>query len=243
MKKILFILFFIFSFPSFALDIPSEPQGYINDYAGLVDPQVEQSLERELYKFEQSDSTQIVVATFDSLEGGSLEDFSIRLADQWKIGQKGNDNGVILLIFKNDRKLRIEVGYGLEHKLTDALSSQIISGDIVPYFRKGQFEKGIVAGVRAIEQVVRGEYTAKAKKSKKKDLSLLQALFFLLIFFIIPWFFRGARYSKRGRSSGFLAGAILGSALGGRSGGSSGGFGGFSGGGGGFGGGGASGSW
>jgi hypothetical protein len=108
-----------------ALDVPPL-KGRVNDYAGMISPGVRAQLEMELKDFEQSDSTQIVILTIESLEGESLEEFSIKVAETWKIGQKGKDNGAILLVAKKDRKTRIEVGRGLEGKLTDLTAGRIV---------------------------------------------------------------------------------------------------------------------
>ena len=118
-------------------------------------------LEEDLHHFAQETTNQVVIATFPSLEEESLEDFSIRLAEAWKVGQKGKDNGVILLIFKNDRKVRIEVGYGLEGVLPDATCKLIIENEIAPRFRQGNFEEGIEAAARAIMAVTKGEYSSR----------------------------------------------------------------------------------
>ena len=101
-----------------------------------------------------------MVAIFDSLEGGSLEDFSIHLAEKWKVGQKDKSNGVILLIFKSDRKVRIEVGYGLEGALPDVIANQIIQNEIVPNFRAGNYDAGVERAVASILQATKGEYKA-----------------------------------------------------------------------------------
>ena len=121
--------------------IPEKPDGYVTDRAGLLSQSVRANIEAVLQNFEAQTSNQVVVATFPSMEDGSLEDISVRLAQQWKIGQKARNNGVLFLIFKNDRAMRIEVGYGLEGVLTDALSAQIIRNEVTPYFRAGEFEK------------------------------------------------------------------------------------------------------
>src|SRR5262245_22150492 len=105
------------------LRVPPPPERRINDYAGALTPAERDALEQKLAQRERTSSNQVVVAVFRSLEGESLEDFSIRLAQAWRIGQKGLDNGVIFLIFVGDRKMRIEVGYGLEPTLTDAIAS------------------------------------------------------------------------------------------------------------------------
>jgi uncharacterized protein len=221
-----------------ALQVPPRADGYVTDRAGLLSPAARENLETVLRAFEEKTSNQVVVATFPSLEGDSLEDFSMRLAEAWKAGQKRKDNGVIFLVFKNDRKMRIEVGYGLEGVLTDALSGQIISQVAAPYFRKGDYSGGILAGTGAIMKATQGEF-----KGLPQEESSNVALKWLFIFGVFALFHFMARASsrltgkRRGGYSGFLP---IGGGFGG---GGGGGFGGFSGGGGGFGGGGASGGW
>lgn len=152
----------LFVTPLCALEVP-DLKGRVNDYAGILSDMAESKLETALAELEQTDSTQIVVLTIPSLEGDSLEDFSIRVAEAWKIGQKNNDNGAILIVSKQDRKIRIEVGYGLEGKLTDLMSGRIIRNVIVPYFKTGDFDAGIVQGVTAMIGTVKGLYTAESK--------------------------------------------------------------------------------
>ena len=132
---------------AWALSVPEKPEGRIHDRAGLLSRSARQALESRLALFEQQTSNQVVVAIFPSLEGGSIEDFSIRLAEKWKFGTAKNDNGVILLIFPDDRAVRIEVGYGLEGVLTDAVCAQIIRERITPAFRKGDFDTGVASGI------------------------------------------------------------------------------------------------
>jgi len=135
-------------------------KGRVNDYAGILSPGAEKRLETLLSDLEKTDATQIVVLTLPSLGGETIEEYGIRVADTWKIGQKGLDNGAILIISKNDRKLRIEVGYGLEGRLTDLMAGRIIGNIIVPRFKAGNFDQGITEGVQAMIQVVRGEFKA-----------------------------------------------------------------------------------
>jgi len=146
-----------------ALDVPKRPEGYVTDKAGLLSPQTKMQLEGVLRQYEQKTSNQIVIVTFPSLEEESLEDFSVRLAEAWKVGQKGRDNGVIFLIFKEDRKMRIEVGYGLEGVLPDALAGQIIQQRVAPLFRQGEYEKGILSGIGAILQATEGEFKSMSR--------------------------------------------------------------------------------
>jgi uncharacterized protein len=232
-----------------ALKIPPPPDHRINDYEGILTPAERDRLEQKLIQRERGASNQVVVAIFRSLEGESLEDFSIRLAQAWRIGQKGLDNGIIFLVFVNDRKMRIEVGYGLEANLTDAISSSILRDVVAPRFREGRIADGIGAGLDAIDQAIAGTYRQPVRSTRARPtidpftLGLLVLVFGGLGMAIIPplLFYRGSRrHGWTGGGSGW-GGPFVGG--GGWSGGGGSGGGGFSGGGGGFGGGGASGSW
>lgn len=165
-----FFLCCLFISSASALDVPAY-RGYVNDYANMISPQMESKLERALQSFDLSDSTQIAILTLDSLEGDSLEDFSIRTVDKWKIGQKGKDNGVLLLVFKKDRKIRIEVGRGLEGVLTDLLAGRIIDGVISPEFKARRFDEGFANGIVAIVDATRGEFkgTGRLRRSRSRD--------------------------------------------------------------------------
>jgi uncharacterized protein len=143
--------------PAMALDVPALT-GRVNDNARMLSPATVNQLEAVLADLETSDGTQIVVATIASLEGEDLESFSIRLAEAWGIGEKGRDNGAILLIVQRERKIRIEVGYGLEGRLTDLISGQIIRNIITPQFKMGRFDQGVINGAGAMIATVRGEY-------------------------------------------------------------------------------------
>jgi uncharacterized protein len=164
----------------------------------------------------------------------------VRVAQSWGIGQKGKDNGALLLVAKAERAVRIEVGYGLEDRLTDLLAGRIVDQEIVPRFKAGDFDGGVKAGVKAMAEAVRGAYKGDAAPQRKKQRFPYEALLWLL--FLGPGVLRMFAGGRRGHSrSGFYAGG--GGFGGGGGGGSFGGGGGFSGGGGGFGGGGASGNW
>ena len=138
------------------LDVPPL-RGRVNDLAAMLSADEAERLEERLRTFEEQTSHQIVVLTLPSLHGDALEDFSFRVVEAWKIGQKGNDNGVLLLIVRDDRKVRLEVGYGLEGILPDASAKQIIQEVIVPRFRQREFGHGIDAGISAVVETVRGE--------------------------------------------------------------------------------------
>jgi len=188
-----FLSFFIFfstlliTFQASALEVP-DLQGRVNDYAGILSPATEAQLESVLKTLETTDSTQIVVLTMESLQGDSLENFSLRVVEKWQIGQKGLDNGVLLLVARDDRKIRIEVGYGLEGKLTDMTAGRIIRNVIAPKFQQGDFNQGIIDAVGAIMATVRGEFKAvaesKASSSKQTDPGgLLTAMIFIFFIF------------------------------------------------------------
>ncbi|MDD2320540.1 MAG: TPM domain-containing protein [Geobacteraceae bacterium] len=170
-----------------ALDVPPL-KAHVNDYAAILSPAAVQKIEAELTAFESSDSTQIAVLTIPSLEGESLEEYSIKVAEAWKIGQQGKDNGAILLISKGDRKVRIEVGRGLEGTLTDLVSGRIIRYQIAPRFKQGDFDGGVAAGVGAIMSVVKGEYISSpqdARQGKKGSPRVMTLLIFLFVACIV----------------------------------------------------------
>lgn len=234
MKRFLFLLLTLclLPFSAFAFDVPPV-QGYVNDFAGLLTPSSRNQIESFLRNFEASDSTQIVVVTVPNLQGEPVEMVALKFAETWKIGQKGKDNGALLLIGKEDRKMRIEVGRGLEGKLTDLLAGRIVDNEISPRFKQGDFEGGIAAGVSAIAQSVRGEYKGTGRTGGRKKNAGAWWLFPLL-FFVLPLLGRMGGSGRSRHSGGYWIG---GGGFGG------GGGGGFSGGGGGFSGGGSSGSW
>lgn len=134
--------------------------GRVNDYAGILSPATRSELEAVLADHEKSTTNQIAVLTIQSLEGSVLEEYSVKVAQTWKLGQKDKNNGALLLVAKDDRKVRIEVGYGLESSLTDAVCSQIIRHEIVPRFKSGDFDGGVKSGITAIVGVLGGTYSA-----------------------------------------------------------------------------------
>lgn len=188
-----------------ALDVPPY-KGYVNDYADMISAQEEMKLERALQSFDLTDSTQVAILTIASLEGDALEDFSIRTVDQWKIGQQGKDNGVLLLVVKNDRKIRIEVGRGLEPVLTDLLSGRIIDGVISPYFKTGRFDQGFEAGVAAIVQATRGEFKTEGRGARARRGDEPPPLLFQFLFFGL---FLVAFLGRIWRPLGVIGGAVL----------------------------------
>ncbi|MEZ4886319.1 MAG: TPM domain-containing protein [Chitinophagales bacterium] len=180
-----------------AKDVPYL-SGRVNDYGNVLSDAVEQQLEQKLKIHEDSTSNQVVVLTIDALEDEFIEGYSEKVATTWKLGTKNNDNGVLLLVSVQDRKLRIEVGYGLEPYLTDAKSSRIIRNVITPYFRKGDYNGGIVEGVNAIIGTIEGTYVNDGETEYADDeipmIARLFALFFL--FFFLRPFIESAVFSE-----------------------------------------------
>jgi uncharacterized protein len=181
----------------------------VTDLAGLLPPEARSRLETELARFEDETSHQIAVLTVPSLEGEPIEDFSIRVVDAWKLGQKGVDNGILVLVSKGDRRARIEVGYGLEGIVPDAVANRIVEDVMIPRFRSGDYPGGIEAGVDALMQTARGEVVpelqrrAHGRRSGQDPLALLFLAAILGMFAGMP--FRSV--GRRGTPIGALAGA------------------------------------
>jgi uncharacterized protein len=222
--------------------------GRVVDQAELLDTQTEARLTSMLAAHEQATSEQVVVVTLPDLQGRSIEETGLQLGREWGIGQEGEDNGALLIIARDDRQIRIEVGYGLEGRLTDAQSSVIINRIIAPAFQQGDFARGITEGTEAIIQVLGGDplQTAGMRPAmpmhaqEPGGLGILGFFLMLVAIFVIGGG-RGRGRGGRGAGRALLLGALLGGM--GRGGGGGFGGGGFGGGGGGFGGGGASGGW
>ena len=238
MKKL--ILFLLFTITIFAQK-PEIPKltTWATDLTGTLSQEQTASLNLKLKSYSDSTSNQIVFLMIETLDGYPLEDYSYEVAKENQIGTKKNNNGVLFLVVKKDHQLRIEVGYGLEGILPDALSSSIIRNVIKPYFIKDDFYSGVNAGLDAIFGAIAGEYKAENQSAAKKRQFPPVFSIIGIIIFILFNIFRGRRGGRRG---GFTYFGGLGG-FGGGSGGGFGGGGGFSGGGGSFGGGGSSGSW
>lgn len=227
----------------FALDVPPLT-GPVNDYARLFNGSDLRELNNYLYALDQKSDLQIAILTIPSLEDENLEDYSIRVAEQWKIGQKGKDCGVIFVIAAQEHKLRIEVGYGLEGLITDVQSSRIIKSIMIPAFQKGEYGKGTLLGVKNVAGLALQDESLISQEVKNAD-DDDDFLSIPLVIILIAVFLFGARFMPGGFFWPLL---FLSSGRGGRSSGSFGGGSGrggsgFSGGGGRFGGGGSSGSW
>ena len=234
--------------------IPPVPNRHFNDYANVVSSSTAAELDQKLEQFERETSSQIVVVIYPRMQSeSSIEDYTVRVAHSWGVGQKGRDNGAVLFVFIQDRKMYLQVGYGLEGALPDALAKRIIENEIKPHFRKGDFDSGLRAGVTAILQATRGEYKAIARPQSKETPIPLWAIALVIGLLIVVFIARllsylvaGTVFTRGGRTRSYGVEPIFWGGFGG-GGGSGGGFssggGGFSAGGGGFGGGGAGGSW
>jgi uncharacterized protein len=234
--------------------IPPAPAHYVNDYANVL--RSPRQLNDELDQFERSTSNQIVVAIYPTMQSdSSIDDYTLRIANAWKAGGKKYDNGAILFIFIDQRKMFIQVGYGLEANLPDALCKRIIDQAIVPSFKSGNYNAGVVSGVHALmEAALTGNYMGNGSTAHDSLFSNGIPWFWILfIAFLLARFFlfrRATVYGSYGRRGSWYFNPIIftdfgrgswGGGFGG--GGGRGGGGGFSGGGGSFGGGGAGGSW
>lgn len=238
-----------------ALAAPTFPKltGRVVDNANILSPATEASLTAKLEGLETSSGHQLVVVTLPTLQGYEIEDYGYQLGRAWGIGDEKNDDGALLIVAPTERKVRIEVGYGLEGVMTDALSSVIINTAIVPKFKAGDMEGGIVAGTDALvqqlslpdDQARANAVAAAPKASESRGKPSIAFIIFIVVFWIIVASLSGRR--RRGGLGSALPWIILGgmSGGGGRGGGGwgGGGGGGFSGGGGSFGGGGSSGGW
>jgi uncharacterized protein len=230
--------------------IPPKPDRYFNDYAGVISKEAALRFNEELAQFERETSNQVVVAIFPKMQSDSdIADYTQRVAQAWGVGQKERRNGVVLFVFIHDRKMFIQVGYGLEGALPDITAFDITEYKIKPHFRSGDYEGGIAIGIDSILKAIRGEYKGSGKTvaEERRGGGGASSLWFFIVFVIalivISRMLRrlgGWSYSSRRGGPVFLP---MGGGGGGWSSGGGGGFSGFSGGGGSFGGGGAGSSW
>jgi uncharacterized protein len=229
--------------------IPQKPDRYFSDYAGVISKDAAYRFNEQLAQFERETSDQVVVAVFPKMQSDSdIADYTQRVAQAWGVGQKEQRNGVVLFVFVQDRKMFIQVGYGLEGALPDATAFDITERHIKPLFRAGNYEAGLATGIDLICKAIRGEYKGSGKTVAERHglagtlSGVLPFIIFIVVLFLLSRLFRklgGYGYSSRGGGPVFIP-----SGGGWSSGGDSGGgFSGFSGGGGSFGGGGAGSSW
>jgi len=235
---------------AFPLEPPAAPRGRVSDFADRLSPADGERLEARLLALEQQSGAQMAVAIFPSLEGEDLEEFTHRLFERWHLGQKGRDDGVLLVLFLEERRVRLEVGYGLEAQVPDALGGRILREDLAPLLRDGRLADGIDAAISGVAAALRGEARPTPRRRGPPVPVLIVIVFaaVVILSFVVAAQRAGVAYDQRGRhrlrgTGPFWWGGGPGGGWRGGSGG--GGFsgGGFSGGGGSSGGGGASGSW
>src|ERR1051326_3837268 len=232
--------------------IPPKPDRYFNDYANIISSDAALRFNEQLAQFERETSNQVVVAVFPKMQSdSSIEDYTYRVKETWHVGQKGLNNGAVLFVFIQDRKMFIQTNYGLEGALPDATCFDITEYKIKPRFRTGDYEGGLAEGIDSIFKAIRGEYKGSGKTVRERTRSDHASGFFgnLILFgffFLISWLLsrvkrrRGYHYSSSGAGWGWTIGSGGSGGGGWSSGGSGGGFSGFTGGGG-FGGGGGAG--
>lgn len=263
MKRIVFlavVLAFAFSAESATEVIPPAPQHYFNDYAGIVSQSAGQQFDQQLRQFEVETSNQVVVAIFPKMQSDDdIAAYSQRVAESWGVGQKDKRNGIVMLVFVEDRKMIIQVGYGLEGALPDVAAFNITEYQVKPKFVAGDYEGGLRTGIDSILKAVRGEYsgTHQIVDERERPHHVIGPLF-LVVFFLLLSLIGGLHRKTRGygissKGSGwtidwgnvlfFWLNLLLSGRGSGSSSGSSSSGGGFSGGGGSFGGGGAGSSW
>jgi len=253
----LFLLLFLLLPMSAAAgpQIPAQAPGYVVDLAGVLDSGRKEQLSNLLKELDRKTTAQMVILTVKSLEGQDINSFSLQTAEQWKVGRKGKDNGLLFVVAMQDRKYRFEVGYGLESILPDSLVGSIGRKILVPYFKQGKYADGITAATGAVVKVIGDSHGVTisgmdklpaARRPQSNNVSSGFLFFFFVLIGIVIVYSRSVNKKMRGKGGNRFGGPGVGPVIfpgGGWGGGSSGGFGGFSGGGGGFGGGGASGGW
>lgn len=211
MKKILAVLFFAAPLFAFAYTSPGKPTGFVNDFAGVLTAEQKALLGQMLFQNRRATGNEITVVTVQSLSGDTVENYAVQLFKEWGIGQKSTDTGALLLVAIDDRKMRIEVGYGLEPTLTDAVSSRIIRNTITPQFKEGKYPEGITAGVEQMIAATKGEALALAPESANPWWADMQTDFILLwiCFGLLQWLL-----SIMARSRSWWAGGVVGAVIG-----------------------------
>lgn len=213
MKRAFFILLCCLALRASSL----KPGDYVNDFAGIVNQETKKIINGLAYELQQKSGAQLAVVTVKSLDGTSVEDYAWKLFEKWGIGAKDKDTGVLLLVAPNERKLRIEVGYGFEGAIPDGLAGEIIRKDILPYFKKGDMNKGVLRGAVVILSIMAkemnvsltGNYRIPERVAAGPSIlaMLLNVLFIFMIFggrfFFFPLLFMGGRGHYSGGGGGF----------------------------------------
>jgi len=194
-KYFLSLFLILFAFSSFAYDMP-KPVGFVNDFAHIMNDKTIKELTALSSELEQKTGVELVVVTVNSVGKNDIFDYSVEMFQKWGIGKKGKDNGILFLISKNDRKLRIDTGYGVEGILPDGLLGRIRDKYIIPYFKKGDYDSGILNGSIAIATTVakskgvtlNGKF--QARRAKRKAFSLMDLILVIaVLIFFVPYIF------------------------------------------------------
>jgi len=194
------------------------PQGFVSDFANLIDPADRAALENRLQKLADENGAELAVVTIVSLDGDTIEDYAVRLFEDWGIGQKGVDNGVLFITSLTDQKVRIEVGYGLEPIITDGRAGRILDNEVLPHFREGDYSAGIIAGAAAIEKYIReGSPPTLIEDNPLRNLLKDKETLFIVIgiatIYMMSWMAR-TKSVWLGGIWGAIVGAVLGFATG-----------------------------
>lgn len=210
---VFFVAAIVLTRPANAFAIPA-PAGFVNDFAGILTPEQKQTLETSLADYEKTSGNEIAVALIKSLGGDTVENVAVRVFEEWKIGKKGKDNGILFLAAIDDRKMRIEVGYGLEPLLTDAEAGDIIRSVIAPEFKSGNYAAGVTRGVAAIKGQLSGDPSTSIPKSASSsdDVGLWVWIVVFLFFFVQMMFVYFCAFLARSKS--IWLGGIIGGLIG-----------------------------
>ncbi len=208
-----FAFVILLPFVAFAYTSPGKPQGFVSDFANIIDSSTKASLQNRLQALQDANTVEIAVVTIPTLGDESIETFAVKLFEEWGIGKKGSDNGVLLLVAPNEKEVRIEVGYGMEPVITDLLANNIVQKTIIPEFKKGDFSAGIAQGVDAlvgiINKTVDPSEFAGTNQSKFGFLDNVNPEFiFFLVFIFISIFSRILSKSKSWWAGGLIGAGI-----------------------------------
>lgn len=192
---------------AFAYSSPGSPSGYVNDYAGVLSVGAKASLESELTSFNRTTSNEITVVIVPNMGGDYIENYAVKLFEEWGIGTKDRDNGVLLLLALEERKMRIEVGYGLEGALPDSVAQSILNNEMTPLLKAGDYDGAVTASVQAIEQATKGEYTGSPSNENGLGALLAHNIEYIFIFIVFLFQFLASIFA---RSKSWWAGGVVG---------------------------------
>ncbi len=217
-RGVLFLLVLLFSIvviaPTHAYSSPGRPAGFVNDFAGILSPETRTALEQQLRAYEQKTTNEVVVVTIPALTDDTIEGYAVSLVEEWKIGKKGSDNGVLFLIARDDRQMRFEVGYGLEGVMNDAKAGRIIREAVAPAFRDGDYNSGITNGVLRLIAELSGEAPLEVSVATREKSSRGFINFVLEVGIFIIFGLFGTLGHFLGKTKSWWLGGVLGGAIG-----------------------------